>query len=91
MIELIAGNGNAAELNVAGDTYNTAAYLKRTAPELDVEDIQAEIAGNPLRNRPDLRNPACTGLHRPLPRPSYGALKHKEVGKMPTSAGLCFP
>lgn len=39
MIELIAGNGNAAELNVAGDTYNTAAYLKRTAPELDVEYV----------------------------------------------------
>ncbi len=39
MIELIAGNGNAAELNVAGDTYNTAAYLKRTAPELEVEYV----------------------------------------------------
>ena len=39
MIELIAGDGNAAELNVAGDTYNTAAYLKRTAPELDVEYV----------------------------------------------------
>ena len=39
MIELIAGNGNAAELNVAGDTYNTAVYLKRTAPELDVEYV----------------------------------------------------
>ncbi len=36
MIELIAGDGNAAELNVAGDTYNAAAYLKRLAPELDV-------------------------------------------------------
>ena len=39
MIELIARDGNAAELNVAGDTYNTAAYLKRTAPELDVEYV----------------------------------------------------
>ena len=39
MIELIAGDGNAAELNVAGDTYNTAAYLKSTAPELDVEYV----------------------------------------------------
>ncbi len=39
MIELVAGDGKAAELNVAGDTYNTAAYLKRTAPELDVEYI----------------------------------------------------
>lgn len=39
MIELIAGDGNAAELNVAGDTYNTAAYLKRAAPELHVEYV----------------------------------------------------
>ena len=39
MIELIAGDGNAAQLNVAGDTYNTAAYLKSTAPELDVEYV----------------------------------------------------
>ncbi|MXW86427.1 MAG: sugar kinase [Boseongicola sp. SB0667_bin_21] len=39
MIELIAGDGNAAELNVAGDTYNTAVYLKRIAPELDVEYV----------------------------------------------------
>ncbi len=29
MIELIAGEGNTAELNVAGDTYNTAVYLAR--------------------------------------------------------------
>ena len=39
MIELIAGDGNAAELNVAGDTYNAAAYLKSAAPELDVEYV----------------------------------------------------
>ena len=39
MIELIAGDGNAAELNVAGDTYNAAAYLKRAAPELHVEYV----------------------------------------------------
>lgn len=29
MIELIAGTGNSAQLNVAGDTYNTAVYLRR--------------------------------------------------------------
>ena len=39
MIELIAGDGNAVELNVAGDTYNTAAYLKRAAPDLSVEYV----------------------------------------------------
>ena len=39
MIELVTGDGNAAELNVAGDTYNTAAYLKRATPNLDVEYV----------------------------------------------------
>ena len=39
MIELISRDGTAAELNVAGDTYNTAAYLKLMAPELDVEYV----------------------------------------------------
>ncbi len=39
MIELVTGDGNAAALNVAGDTYNTAAYLKRVAPELHVEYV----------------------------------------------------
>ena len=39
MIELIAGTGNAAELNVAGDTYNTAVYLKRQNPTLDVDYV----------------------------------------------------
>ena len=41
MIELIAGNGNAAELNVAGDTYNTAVYLKRQGKNLDVDYVTA--------------------------------------------------
>ncbi|MDA8586042.1 sugar kinase [Rhodobacteraceae bacterium] len=41
MIELIAGHGNAAELNVAGDTYNTAVYLKRHARGLDVDYVTA--------------------------------------------------
>lgn len=41
MIELIAGDGNSAELNVAGDTYNTAVYLKRQGPGLDVDYITA--------------------------------------------------
>ncbi|MCV6594146.1 MAG: sugar kinase [Silicimonas sp.] len=35
MIELIAGDGNAAQLNVAGDTYNTAAYLARLGARVD--------------------------------------------------------
>ncbi len=39
MIELVTGDGNAAELNVAGDTYNTAVYLKRATPNLDVEYV----------------------------------------------------
>ncbi len=41
MIELIAGDGNAAELNVAGDTYNTAVYLKRQGRNLDVDYVTA--------------------------------------------------
>ena len=41
---------------------------RRLAPELNVEDVESEVAGDPIRNGPDLRNPACTGLHRPLPR-----------------------
>lgn len=39
MIELIAGDGNAAQLNVAGDTYNTAVYLAMVAPELSVDYV----------------------------------------------------
>ena len=39
MIELIAGTGNAAELNVAGDTYNTAVYLARVGEGLRVDYI----------------------------------------------------
>ena len=39
MIELIAGTGNAAELNVAGDTYNTAVYLKRESKTLGVDYV----------------------------------------------------
>ena len=41
MIELIAGDGNTAELNVAGDTYNTAVYLKRQGPDLNVDYVTA--------------------------------------------------
>ncbi|MXY34675.1 MAG: sugar kinase [Boseongicola sp. SB0676_bin_33] len=50
MIELIAGDGNAAELNVAGDTYNTAAYLKRIAPGLDVEYVTV-LGKDPFSDR----------------------------------------
>ena len=39
MIELVTGDDNAAELNVAGDTYNTAVYLKHATPNLDVEYV----------------------------------------------------
>lgn len=39
MIELIAKEGNTAELNVAGDTYNTAVYLAMVAPELAVDYV----------------------------------------------------
>ena len=39
MIELIAGAGNAAELNVAGDTYNTAVYLARVTEGLRVDYV----------------------------------------------------
>lgn len=41
MIEIIAGQGNAALLNVAGDTYNTAVYLRRAlkSPAISVSYI----------------------------------------------------
>ncbi len=39
MIELIAGEGNAARLNVAGDTYNTAVYLVRVGDALKVDYV----------------------------------------------------
>ncbi len=39
MIELIAGAGNSADLNVAGDTYNTAVYLARVGTGLEVDYV----------------------------------------------------
>ena len=63
---------------------------QRLSPELHVENIEPEVAGNPLRDGPNLRNPAFTGLHPVFtpPLPCNCALKHKEVGETPTSAGL---
>ena len=43
---------------------------RRLAPELDIEDVEPEVAGDPLRDRPDLRHPAFTGLHPVLLRPA---------------------
>ena len=39
MIELIAGPENSAQLNVAGDTYNTAVYLARVGRGLSVDYV----------------------------------------------------
>lgn len=39
MIELIAGKENTAQLNVAGDTYNTAVYLARVGEGLSVDYV----------------------------------------------------
>ncbi|WP_255449645.1 sugar kinase [Shimia ponticola] len=39
MLELVAGQGSQATLGVAGDTYNTAVYLRHVAPELRVDYI----------------------------------------------------
>lgn len=39
MLELVLGNGTAAELGVAGDTYNTAVYLAHVQPELQIDYI----------------------------------------------------
>ena len=41
MIELSMSDGNAAQVGVAGDTLNTAIYLKRAAPSLTVDYITA--------------------------------------------------
>ncbi|MDE0208522.1 MAG: PfkB family carbohydrate kinase [Boseongicola sp.] len=84
MIELIAGDGNAAELNVAGDTYNTAVYLKRIAPELDVEyvtvlgrdrfsdrilsDMEARGIGARAVGRPQKRKAGRKAVQPPAPR-----------------------
>lgn len=39
MLELALGNGNEAELGIAGDTYNTAVYLAHLQPDLSVDYI----------------------------------------------------
>ena len=43
MVELVVGDGGTARLNVAGDTYNTAVYLKRllAGREIDVSYVTA--------------------------------------------------
>ncbi len=41
MIELSMSGDNAAQVGVAGDTLNTAIYLKRAAPSLDVDYVTA--------------------------------------------------
>lgn len=49
MIELSA-QGSTAQLGVAGDTLNTAIYLKRNAPELDV-DYVTRLGTDPFSDR----------------------------------------
>lgn len=39
MVEMIAGDGDTAQLNVAGDTYNTAVYLAKLAGEVSVDYV----------------------------------------------------
>ena len=60
MIELIAGAGSSAQFNVAGDTYNTAVYLKRSAPELQVDYVT--VLGNDRFSDRILAHMASNGI-----------------------------
>ena len=50
MVELSPRSDRSALLGVAGDTYNTAVYLKRAAPEIEV-DYVTRLGDDPFSNR----------------------------------------
>ena len=87
MIELIAGEGNAAELNVAGDTYNTAVYLARQLTGQPMQVHYVTVLGRDRFSDRIVRHMAANGVHtthvarHPTRMPGLYAIETDESGE----------
>lgn len=87
MIELIAGQGSTTELGVAGDTYNTAIYLRRALKGIDAAVSYITVLGRDAFSDRIVAHAAAHGLdtsriaRHPTRMPGLYAIETDDAGE----------